>query len=151
PFCVTLLLAGLSAFAYSFSSPHSWGEGRVRGVEEPKGFDALRAAALGFAAWIAWHALVTAAAPPTSWDAVAYHLPLARAAAALPRIPDTPWMMHAHFPFGFELVYAGLLTLSDDRLPALLHAVCGLAAAGLAYSLLREEGSEGAALCAAAL
>jgi hypothetical protein len=111
----------------------------------------LAAAAYGFVAWIAWHSFVTALAPPTGWDALAYHLPLAKETALRHRLPDFPWMLHAHFPGGFELVYAWLLTLFDDRLPALLNALCGLAAAHLAFEMFREEGSPEAAWTAAVL
>ena len=79
----------------------------------------LLSAIIGFALW---HVLISALAPATLWDALAYHLALPKLYLRAGRIESIPWMIHAHWPHLLEVVYGVPLAAGIPNLPALLHA-----------------------------
>ncbi|MBI4249014.1 MAG: hypothetical protein HY611_05880, partial [Elusimicrobia bacterium] len=124
--------------------------------------DWLLASLMAFCLWAAWHALAGALAPPSDWDSLAYHLPIAKAVAKTGALASMPWMLHSRWPSAMELLYAWTMLLGDHRLSQILHAACGLAAAWLLWAAAGEietrrekprpaEGLRKARWCAAAL
>ncbi|MBI4677799.1 MAG: glycosyltransferase family 39 protein [Elusimicrobia bacterium] len=81
---------------------------------------------LGVLAFTAWHVLVSALAPPTQWDVLAYHLALPKLYLRAGKILHVPWMIHSHWPHLMETLYTVPLALGIDTAAGLLHAaVCG--------------------------
>ena len=76
----------------------------------------------GLLAYLAWHALITALAPPTQWDVLAYHLALPKLYLRSGRIIGLPWLLHSHWPHLMETLYAAPLSAGMDNAAALLHA-----------------------------
>jgi len=91
---------------------------------------------LALAAWIT-NVLARPLKVPLGWDEVAYHLPTARAWAASGALVVTDWLRYPLFPFNMELLYAGAIVLADDITAHLVHALAGLLAAALAFSIAR--------------
>jgi hypothetical protein len=69
-----------------------------------------------------WHIFITALAPPTDWDVLAYHLALPKLYLRAGRIMEIPWLLHSHWPHLMEVLYAVPLALGMDNAAALLHA-----------------------------
>ena len=122
----------------------------------------LLASLMACCLWAAWHLLASALAPPSDWDSLAYHLPIAKAWAKTGAIASMPWMLQAHWPSAMELLYAWTMLLGDHRLSQILHVLCGLAAAWLLWAAAGElearrdnsppaEGVRKTQWCAAAL
>src|SRR5205823_915896 len=85
--------------------------------------------------------LLAATAPPTSADALRYHLGAPNWWLHLGRIDDPFWDWHAFSPFATEMLYAHGLALAGGETAGVLGAVfAGLAAAAV-FGLARELGS----------
>jgi hypothetical protein len=107
---------------------------------------AVEAAWLAFAAVVLVACWAAAQSPDASWDALAYHLPQARAiaatGAAAPLLDSTPqsllWHNHdVYFALGF--------LCGGERVVQLLQFGVGLAVFGAALTLARRLGAGGAA------
>ncbi len=83
------------------------------------------------------NALVRPLRLPQGWDEIAYHLPTAQAWAESGSLVVTDWLRYPLFPFNMELLYAGSLVLSNDITAHLIHALTGLLAAALTFSVAR--------------
>lgn len=104
------------------------------------------ALAAGLLAFVAFHLLVVALAPPTEWDARAYHLALPELYLRSGRLAETPWLLHSHWPHLMEALYALPLAAGRDGAAALLHAgACALLVAGVFLA----SGGGAAGWCAA--
>lgn len=83
------------------------------------------------------NALVRPLRLPQGWDEIAYHLPTAQAWAESGSLVVTDWLRYPLFPFNMELLYAGSLVLTNDITAHLIHALTGLLAAALTFSVAR--------------
>jgi len=120
PLALAALLAALSA------------AGRWRRRRLPLAW----APALGVAA-----SAPVALAPPFFYDALVYHLALPWQAILEGRISAHPENLFAAFPPLAQCVYAPLLALGLDRVPALLHLAAFVAAGGAVAALARDLGA----------
>ncbi|MBI5246951.1 MAG: glycosyltransferase family 39 protein [Elusimicrobia bacterium] len=98
-----------------------------------------------------FHVLVNAAAPPVGWDALAYHLAIARLYLDGDAIREIPWLMHSHWPHLMEMLYAVPLALGRENVAALLHALICAGLVATVFLTGREEGGPAAGWSAAAL
>jgi hypothetical protein len=94
--------------------------------------------------------LFGALAPPTSIDALSYHLLAPRLYLEAGAMLEIPWDWHTYQPLAVEMLYALGLSLHGPAFAALLHAALGLAAAAGAALLGRRLGGPSAGLLAAA-
>lgn len=100
--------------------------------------------------YAAFHAAIRAAAPPTDWDVLAYHLALPKIYLGRGAVVELPWLLHSHWPHMMELLYGAALGAGRDGAAALAHA--GLCAAWVALvGLTTERWGEGDAWLAAAI
>ncbi len=113
-----------------------------------RGVNAFLAGSLLFAGV---HAFVTALAPPTHWDVLAYHLAIPKLYLQAGRILEVPWLPHSHWPHLMELVYALPLAWGDDLAPALVHAGLGTLWIVSVFLAARRHAGPTAAWIAAAL
>ncbi len=77
--------------------------------------------------------LIRSLAPVTDWDALAYHLPLARIYLETGRIREIPWMIEAQWPHASSLLYIPGMALAGGRAAAATQwfaSVAFVAAAG---------------------
>lgn len=96
------------------------------------------------------HACVRAAAPPTDWDCLAYHLALPKIYLTRGAVVEIPWMLHSHWPHLMETLYGAALGAGRDGAAALAHA--GLCAAWVALvGLTASEWGEADGWLAAAV
>ena len=72
-------------------------------------------------------ALVTALAPPTARDALAYHLAAPKAYIAANGIVELPWSVHSYLPFATEMLFTLGLLVGPDASPNLVHLGLGVA------------------------
>lgn len=72
-------------------------------------------------------ALVTALAPPTARDALAYHLAAPKAYIAANGIVELPWSVHTYLPFATEMLFTLGLLVGPDASPNLVHLGLGVA------------------------
>lgn len=108
-------------------------------LEAARSLRTLPAPFAALSAWVLFNALIQALAPPTDFDSLAHHLPIAARFASGGSIASVPWMLNSYFPSGLELAAAASLFVGDERLPALLHLACGIAAAMALHSLARRR------------
>jgi hypothetical protein len=85
--------------------------------------------------------LVAATAPPTSADAIRYHLGAPRWWLQLGRIDEPFWDWHAFSPFGTEMLYAHGIALAGGEAAGALGAVFAVLAAAAVFGLARELGA----------
>lgn len=64
--------------------------------------------------------------PPKAWDEVMYHLPHARDWVSTGYITINQWLRYPYSPFNFQLLYAACLTLPNDVLTHMIHAITGI-------------------------
>lgn len=64
--------------------------------------------------------LISALSPPTSWDALAYHLPIPKFYAEAHKIYFIPWFAAHQCNIGMEMLSCGALCLKNDTLAQLL-------------------------------
>jgi hypothetical protein len=83
------------------------------------------------------NALVRPLQLPQGWDEVAYHLPTALAWAESGQLVVTDWLRYPLFPFNMQLLYAAALILASDITAHLVHALTGLLAVVLTFSVAR--------------
>jgi hypothetical protein len=97
--------------------------------------------------------LVAATAPPSSADALKYHLTVPNLWLEAGRVTDVFWQWISFNPFGIELLFAQGLALSGGGGAGAVGALLAVAAAVAVYGLGRElaGGSELAGAAAAAL
>jgi hypothetical protein len=97
--------------------------------------------------------VVAATAPPTSADALRYHLALPERWLDLGRMDDSFWDWDGILPFGVEMLFAQGLALGGGETAGAIGALLGVLAALAVYGLGRElaEGSATAGVAAAAL
>ena len=132
PVPLSLLAASAAALGWS-ALP------RVGKHSKTQGLTPLTGAAAGLLGYGAVHWLVTALAPPTDWDARAYHLAVPELCLAAGRALELPWLLHAHWPQLMEWVNVLPLAAGRDGAAALVHAgaaaalVAGAAAAARAH------------------
>ncbi len=81
-----------------------------------------------FGALWAGIALVIALAPPSAWDAMAYHLVIPQRYLADGRILANPDNHFFGFPQGLEVLFAFGMALGRDTMPAALHSLLGILA-----------------------
>jgi hypothetical protein len=93
--------------------------------------------------------LIAAAAPPTSADALKYHLALPKWWLERGAIDDTFWRWEGFSPFGIEMLYAQGLSLGGGEVASIVNGVFALLAAAAVYVLARDLGG-GEALAGAA-
>lgn len=98
-----------------------------------------------------WHILVTALAPPTEWDVLAYHLAIPKLYWVHGRIQEIPWLVHSHWPHLMETLYVFGLWLGRDNLAALIHATAAWVLAWSAFCVAKKYWGDVSAWCAAAL
>lgn len=119
--------------------------------EALSGAGALGALTAGLGAWILLSALAEALAPAVHFDALVYHLPLARGfvrAGDLAFAPDNPyWGM----PFGAELLYAWALALGRAETAAVFGWLTGAVAVAGVLGLGRAIGRHAGWVAVAAL
>jgi len=108
-------------------------------IPSPQG--RLRGAAAGLLAYAAFQAVIRAAAPPTDWDARAYHLPLAELTLRAGALVQPAWMIHSRWPHLTEALYTLPLTAAGNGAAALVHAgAAGLLLAGVFLAGRRAAG-----------
>jgi len=91
--------------------------------------------AAGLLAFGAFHLLIVSLAPPTEWDARAYHLAIPEIYLRSGRFLDIRWLLHSHWPHLMEGLYTLPLAAGRDGAAALIHAgACGLLAFGVFYA-----------------
>jgi hypothetical protein len=111
----------------------------------------VEAAWLAFAAAVLLACWVSALAPDTSWDALAYHLPEARDIAVTGRVEAAPelapqsLLWHNHDAFLALGFLAGGQGVGGERVVSILQFAIGLAVFGAALALARRLGAGGAA------
>jgi hypothetical protein len=88
--------------------------------------------------------LVAAAAPPTSADALKYHLALPERWLQRGAIDETYWRWEGFSPFGVEMLYGQGLALGGGEVASVLNAVLALLATAAVYVLARDLGGGGA-------
>ena len=121
--------------------------------ERPKlpRLDAAAALASGAMGLAAFNALVTALAPATAWDVLAYHLALPKIYLKEGRALELPWLIHGHWPHLMEAFYALPLALGSDAVAALTHAAACAALTAAIWLAARRELGEKAAWISASL
>ena len=83
-------------------------------------------------AYAAFHLLILSIAPPTQWDARAYHLALPELYLRHGGLYEVPWLLHSHWPHLMEALYTVPLALGRDGAAALIHALaCVLLVGGV--------------------
>ncbi|HEV7126558.1 MAG TPA: phospholipid carrier-dependent glycosyltransferase, partial [Ktedonobacterales bacterium] len=108
--------------------------------------------ALLFAVATAALVLLGALLPPTSWDALAYHLPVVRADIQAGRVVLDPASPQGYQPQLMEMLYALLwLVRGGDSAAQPLHAACGLLVVALVACLAWRAGGPRAGVRATAL
>lgn len=98
--------------------------------------------------------VAAAAAPPTSADALRYHLALPERWLELGRITDPFWHWEGYSPFGLEMLYAQGLSFSDGgEVAGVIGASFAVLASAAVFGLARTLGAGGttAGLAGAAL
>jgi hypothetical protein len=112
----------------------------LRGLPRPRLGDGLsRILLLAVAAALVLD-LVAATAPPTSADALKYHLALPKLWLQLGSVGDPFWRWEGFNPSGVEMLYAQGLALGGGSTAAALHAVLAVLCALAVYGLGRELG-----------
>jgi hypothetical protein len=71
---------------------------------------------------------------PLSWDEVMYHLPHAKSWAQAGTITINESFRYPWFPSNFELLYAAAISIFDDIMPHMLHALSGWLIAFILYA-----------------
>ncbi len=97
--------------------------------------------------------LVAATAPPSSADALRYHLAVPELWLEQGRVSDVFWLWESFSPFGIEMLYAQGLALAGGSTASAVGALLTVAAAVAVYGLARElaGGNHLAAAAAAGL
>lgn len=95
--------------------------------------------------------LVAPLKPPLAWDELMYHLPHARQWAENSALEVNEWLRYPWFPYNYNLLFAGALTLGSDVAPHLLHAAAGWATALLIYLGGRRYGGHAIGCIATAI
>lgn len=85
--------------------------------------------------------LVASTAPPSSADALVYHLALPKRWLELGTIGDPFWQYAAFYPLGIETLFAQGLAIGGGSTASALHAFLGLFAALGVFGLARELGA----------
>jgi hypothetical protein len=94
--------------------------------------------------------LVAATAPPTSADALKYHLALPKLWLQLGSVGDPFWRWEGFSPSAIEMLYAQGLALGGGSTAAVLHAVFAVLSAAAIFGVTRELGGSVLAGAAAA-
>lgn len=84
--------------------------------------------------------LLGASAPPTSADALAYHVELPHYWLRIGRVDDPFWSFAAFYPLGVEMLFAQGLALAGGSAASAEHGILGVLAALATYGLARELG-----------
>lgn len=84
--------------------------------------------------------LVAATAPPTSADALKYHLALPKLWLQIGSVGDPFWRWEGFNPSAIEMLYAQGLALGGGSTAAVLHAVFAVLSAAAIVGLTREVG-----------
>lgn len=142
--------AGLAAVAIG-AAALAWPCLKPRQAPRPPPLSLARGILAAVFSYAAWHAAVTALAPPTEWDSLAYHLALPKIYLAAGKIIELPWLMHSHWPHLMETLYSLPLALGMDNIPGLLHASACAALVLALFHMGRQFLGAGAALAGAAL
>ena len=128
--------------------------GRELAVTRPS----LRLRPRGVAGWLAWVLggallldVVLASAPPTSGDALAYHLNAPKLWLAAGRMTDTWWDFLSMQPFAVEMHFSYAQALSGGRAAMIVGAGFAVFSVVCLWGLVRELAGERAAWIAAAL
>lgn len=100
----------------------------------------LRRAVVGMLAL----AVMLALLPPTTWDALVYHLTIPRTYLAAGRIVAVPENHHSGFPQLVEQLYLWLMLVASPQAAGLLHAAFGWLLALLVLGLAQRVGRPGA-------
>jgi len=87
--------------------------------------------------------------PVTAWDALSYHLPIAREFARKGAITAMPFVRFPAGPQMIEVFFASLLWLGDPRIASILQLAMALSLAGLVYSFCVRHISQAAGAYAA--
>jgi len=95
--------------------------------------------------------LVAALAPPTSWDALAYHLTGPKLALQAHRLEPNFTAPHFQFPFLIEMLFALAMLLKGDVVAQLVHWVYGPLTLGAIYLLARKHLSINTAIWSVAI
>jgi len=95
--------------------------------------------------------LLRALAPPTAWDALAYHLALAKSFAAAGGFVDLPSIRQARWPLGLDAPFAVAEVLAGYRLSGIVAWLIGLLGTIGAGALGGRLGGRRAGLLAATL
>jgi hypothetical protein len=126
-----LVAAGVAAAALQL--PAWRRELRVAPADAPlAGLDKIAFAAL---ALVALPALLAPLAPPAAFDELMYHLPYARQVAESGSLGIHEWLRYPWFPYNYNLLFAGALSVGDDVLPHFLSALAGWLSVCMVYRL----------------
>jgi len=106
-------------------------------------------AALALLGCAALMSLLGTLPPEIFYDSLVYHLALPKLYLLRGRIVPTVHNIYSGLPLGVQMLYGLSLSLSDDRLAALLHASFGLWAAASVYVIGRRHFSSEAGAFAA--
>jgi hypothetical protein len=128
---VALTVAG--ALAGAFALPRLWRD--LRAVRLPDGLLRILIGAVVLAVALD---LVAASAPPTSADALRYHLALPKLWLQTGSVGDPFWRWEAFNPAGVEMLYVQGLALGGGSAAAALHAVFAGLCAFAVFGLARE-------------
>ena len=153
---VTLLLVIIAAFGWLTAPPILaiivvgillCIPGLVSRIATPRpGLEGIKIGRLGLAPSILIYSAATAFLAnamvrplqlPQGWDEIAYHLPTALAWAESGRLVVADWLRYPLFPFNMQLLYAAALIVANDITAHLVHALTGLLAVVLTFSVAR--------------
>lgn len=100
---------------------------------------------------LAFSALVSALTPPTAWDALAYHLGMAKRFAAAGGFIDLPSIRQSRWPLGIDSLFTVAESLGGTTLSGVTAFLLGLLSTLAAASLGRTQGGNRGGVLAAAL
>ena len=132
------LLVGLTVVAGLAGLPAAWR--LIRSLPALRRGARLERLLLGSIALALVLDLVASTAPPTSADALKYHLALPRLWLQLGSIGNPFWRWEGFNPSAIEMLYAQGLALGGGSTAAVLHAVFGVLCAAAIFGLTRELG-----------
>lgn len=122
---------------------------RSRRERSPRPAPPLHAATWIVAALAAVTVALLALSAPLEWDALAYHLPYARAYAEAGGLTVETRLRYPLQPHNFQLLYAAALVFAQEAAAQLMHAACGaLTAVGVFAYARRNHGPLAAWLAA---
>ncbi len=115
------------------------------------GLGHLDQALVALVALLAVVAFVSAISPPTAWDALAYHLGMAKRFAAAGGFVDLPTIRQARWPLGLDSLFAVAESLGGTAISGVTAFFLSLLSTGAAASLGRTQGGNSGGVLAAAL